>query len=143
MLSEWVGGYAGMRSFSPRTLGWYKQKVEGPLSTLRKIPVDRIDRATVRALHEELTRKSGPCGANGAMRVLKLLINDAARTHDLPPNPVNPRLSACSTPDATYLSDTCDGGRSGFSNRDPVAQPCQSACLVQLCHSGSPNRPHA
>ncbi len=73
---------------SPRTLAWYKQKVEGPLSTLKKIPVDRIDRATVRALHEKLTRKSGPCGANGAMRVLKLLINDAARTHDLPPNPV-------------------------------------------------------
>jgi integrase len=73
---------------SPRTLGWYKQKVDGPLSPLKKIPVDQIDRATVRALHEKLTRKSGPCGANGAMRVLKLLINDAARTHDLPPNPV-------------------------------------------------------
>ncbi|MBV1866256.1 MAG: tyrosine-type recombinase/integrase [Rhodobacteraceae bacterium] len=32
--------------------------------------------------------KSGAYGANGAMRVLKLLINDAARTYDLPPNPV-------------------------------------------------------
>jgi len=76
------------QELSTRTLAWYKAKVDGSLSTLKKIPVDRIDRATVRALHEKLTRKAGPCGANGAMRVLKLLINDAARTHDLPPNPV-------------------------------------------------------
>ena len=76
------------KELSPRTLGWYKQKVEGPLSSLKKVPVNRIDRATVRALHEKITRKSGSYGANGAMRVLKLLINDAARTHDLPPNPV-------------------------------------------------------
>ena len=76
------------QELSPQTLKWYRQKIEGPLSTLKKIPVDRIDRATVRALHEKITRKAGAYGANGAMRVLKLLINDAARTHDLPPNPV-------------------------------------------------------
>ena len=76
------------KELSPRTANWYRQKVEGSLSSLKKLPVDRIDRATVRALHEKITRKSGAYGANGAMRVLKLLINDAARTYDLPPNPV-------------------------------------------------------
>ncbi|MEP3296796.1 MAG: hypothetical protein ABJO27_10015 [Pseudoruegeria sp.] len=50
--------------------------------------MDRIDRATVRALLWKLTRKTGPRDANGAIWVLKLLINDAARTHNLPPNPV-------------------------------------------------------
>ena len=92
-LKEVADAYFATRDqeLSTRTLAWYKAKVEGSLSTLKKVPVDRIDRATVptlRALHEKLTRKAGPCGANGAMRVLKLLINDAARTHDLPPNPV-------------------------------------------------------
>jgi len=42
----------------------------------------------VRTLHERITKKSGPYSANGAMRVLKLLLNDVARTHDLGPNPV-------------------------------------------------------
>ena len=81
------------QELSTRTLAWYKAKVDGSLSTLKKIPVDRIDRATVRALHEKLTRKTGPCGANGAMRVLKLLINDAARTHDLASKPGDARCS--------------------------------------------------
>lgn len=81
-LSEVADSYFATRGreLSPRTLLWYQKKVEGPLSSLKKIPVDRIDRATVRTLHEKLTVKSGSYGANGAMRVLKLLINDAART---------------------------------------------------------------
>ncbi|GAA6187643.1 integrase family protein [Litorivita sp. NS0012-18] len=89
-LSQVADSYFASRGqeLSRRTLAWYQQKVEGPLSSLKKIPVDRIDRATVKALHEKITRKTGAYGANGAMRVLKLLINDAARTHDLPPNPV-------------------------------------------------------
>jgi integrase len=74
---------------SPRTRAWYAQKIEGPLKPLAKLPVDRIDRETVRALHEKITRKAGPYGANGAMRVLKLLLNDVARTHDLSANPVS------------------------------------------------------
>lgn len=73
---------------SPRTVHWYRQKIAGPLSGLRKTPADKVDRETVRALHEKLTRQSGGYGANGAMRVLKLILNDVARTHDLPPNPV-------------------------------------------------------
>jgi len=90
-LEEAFERYAEARAdeLSPRTMGWYRQKVDGPLSSLRKLPVDRIDRERVRALHERITRGSGPYGANGAMRVLKLLLNDAARSHDLPPNPVS------------------------------------------------------
>jgi integrase len=74
---------------SAATSSWYRQKVEGPLKPLAKLPVDRIDRETARATHERLTRKIGPYGANSAMRVLKLLLNDVARTHDLPANPVS------------------------------------------------------
>jgi integrase len=79
---------AGRPDLSERTAAWYRQKVDGPLGALRKLPADRIDREAVRSLHERLTKKSGPYCANGAMRVLKLLLNDVARTHDLPPNPV-------------------------------------------------------
>jgi len=80
---------AGRPDLSAETVRWYRKKVEVPLAPLRKLPVDRIDRETVRTLHEKITRKAGPYGANGAMRVLKLLLNDVARTHDLDPNPVS------------------------------------------------------
>ena len=79
----------GRPDLSERTQDWYRQKIDGPLKTLAKLPADRVDRETVRALHERITRKAGPYGANGAMRVLKLVLNDVARTHDLPPNPVS------------------------------------------------------
>lgn len=80
---------AGRPNLSAKTVRWYRKKVEVPLAPLRKLPVDRIDRETVRSLHEKITRKAGPYGDNGAMRVLKLLLNDVARTHDLDPNPVS------------------------------------------------------
>ncbi|WP_241761257.1 tyrosine-type recombinase/integrase [Erythrobacter sp. NAP1] len=80
---------AGRPDLSAETVRWYRKKVEVPLAPLRKLPVDRIDRETVRSLHEKITQKAGPYGANGAMRVLKLLLNDVARTHDLDPNPVS------------------------------------------------------
>ena len=35
---------------SPRTVTWYRQKIEGPLRPLAKLPVDKVDRETVRAL---------------------------------------------------------------------------------------------
>lgn len=73
----------------PSTSEWYTEKLDGHLSTLKRLPVDRIDREQVRELHEKITKKSGPGAANGAMRVLKAILNDAARTHDLPPNPVS------------------------------------------------------
>lgn len=78
----------GRPDLSERTAAWYRQKVDGPLGGLRKLPADRIDREAVRSLHERLTKNSGPYSANGAMRVLKLLLNDVARPQDLPPNPV-------------------------------------------------------
>lgn len=79
----------GRPDLSPETVKWYRQKLAGPLKSLAKLPADRIDREQVRALHERLTRTVGAYGANGAMRTLKLLLNDVARTHDLPPNPVS------------------------------------------------------
>jgi integrase len=90
-IGEAFGRYLAGRGkeLSPVTLNWYRQKIDGPLSCLRKTPADKVDREAVRALHEQLTKTTGPYGANGAMRVLKLVLNDVARTHDLPPNPVS------------------------------------------------------
>lgn len=73
----------------PSTLAWYEEKVLRVLKPILDIPLDKLDRETVRALHEKITRKNGPYGANGAMRALKAVYNDAARTQDLPPNPVS------------------------------------------------------
>lgn len=67
---------------SPRTVSWYRGKLEGPLASVRKVPVDKLGRDQVRALHEKLS-KTTPVGANGAMRTLKAIINDVARSHDL------------------------------------------------------------
>jgi hypothetical protein len=44
---------------SPRKVNWYRQKIDGPLSGLRKTPADKVDHETVRARHERLTRQSG------------------------------------------------------------------------------------
>jgi len=84
---RYEGAMAG--ELRPRTLGWYRQKVEHSLLPLLDIPLDRLDREAVRRLHEVMTLGGSPYAANGAMRVLKLLYNDAARSHDLPPNPVS------------------------------------------------------
>ena len=73
----------------PSTVESYEEKVERYLKPILDITLDRLDRETVRALHEKITVKNGPYCANSAMRVLKLLYNDAARSHDLPPNPVS------------------------------------------------------
>ena len=40
-------------------------------------------------LHVKITNKSGPYHANGSLRVLRAVLNFAAKTHDLPPNPVS------------------------------------------------------
>ena len=55
----------------PSTVGWYEDKVMRPLEPILDIPFDRLDRETVRSLHEKITKKNGPYGANGAMRALK------------------------------------------------------------------------
>ena len=77
------------KDLRPRTIEWYSYNIAGPLKRLVRVPMDKIDRETVRSLHERLTRDSGPYCANGAMRILKAIYNDTCRTHDLPPNPVS------------------------------------------------------
>lgn len=77
------------RDLRPSTGAWYEQKVHLVLKAIIDIPFDKLDRETVRSLHEKITRKNGPYTANGSMRVLKALYNDAARSLDLPPNPVS------------------------------------------------------
>lgn len=77
------------RDLRPSTAVWYEQKVHLVLKPILDIPFDKLDRETVRSLHEKITRKNGPYTANGSMRVLKALYNDAARSMDLPPNPVS------------------------------------------------------
>ena len=89
-VSEALERYLDSRpDLAKHTQDWYRQKAEGPLKSLLKLPADRVEREQCRDLHEKLTRTIGPYGANGSMRVLKLLLNDVARTHDMPPNPVS------------------------------------------------------
>lgn len=76
------------KELRPLTVAWYTKKIEHALKPLLKVPLDRIDRETIRSLHEKITQRGMPFAANGAMRALKTLYNDAARSHDLPPNPV-------------------------------------------------------
>ncbi len=71
------------------TVVWYEGKVFGPLKPLLDIPFDKLERDVTRAQHEKITKKSGAYCANGAMRALKAIYNDACRSHDLPPNPVS------------------------------------------------------
>lgn len=72
----------------PSSVEWYRKGMRGPLKPLAKIPVDKIDPVTVHELHGKVTRKNGAAMANGSMRILRAVLNDAARTQDLPPNPV-------------------------------------------------------
>ncbi len=88
-VAEGLRRYLASRpELSPATVQWYEAKVRNNLRSVAKLPCDKVDRETVRALHERLTRDVGAYGANSAMRVLKLVLNDVARTFDLPPNPV-------------------------------------------------------
>ncbi|MFM9847087.1 MAG: tyrosine-type recombinase/integrase [Hyphomicrobiaceae bacterium] len=76
-------------SLRPKTVVWYRRQVFGGLKPLLDVPMDRIDRATVRDLHDRVTLRGHPIAANGMMRAFKALWNDAARSFDLPPNPVS------------------------------------------------------
>ncbi|QGY40912.1 tyrosine-type recombinase/integrase [Pseudodesulfovibrio cashew] len=77
------------KELSPETLTWYERKLLGPLKALMNRPLSEIGRSEVRTLHQKMTETTGPYGANGAMRVLKLLYNHASAVEDLPPNPVS------------------------------------------------------
>ncbi|WP_295047797.1 integrase family protein [uncultured Paracoccus sp.] len=88
-VEEGLRRYVASRpELSPATVEWYEAKVRNNLKSVARLPCDKVDRETVRVLHERLTREVGAYGANSAMRVLKLVLNDVARTFDLPPNPV-------------------------------------------------------
>ena len=71
------------------TLSDYRRSVEGPLKSILKLPMDKIDRSLCRSLHEKLGSKNGPVAANTSLRTLRMLWNDVLRTHDLGPNPVS------------------------------------------------------
>lgn len=74
---------------SPRSMHWVEQKVVTHLAGLLDTPLDQITPRMCRDLHEGLTKSSGVYSANGVARVLKVLLNDAGRTVDLPRNPVS------------------------------------------------------
>lgn len=88
-VAEALAGYLASRDdLSPKTERWYRGMVDGPLKSLARRRMDEVSRDECRRIHEKASAKRGPYMANSCMRVLKLLHNDVARTHDLPPNPV-------------------------------------------------------
>ncbi|MEM1380761.1 MAG: tyrosine-type recombinase/integrase [Pseudomonadota bacterium] len=80
--------HVATKTLRPATIDWYRHQTNVNLGRVADLPMDKVDRETCRALHERLTRDLSPTTANGALRVLKALYNDVARTMDLPPNPV-------------------------------------------------------
>lgn len=88
-VEEALERYLRRDDLTERTKEFYRKNVEGPLKSLARVRMDELDREEVRSLHEAVTRRSGPYLANGAMRTLRALHNDVARSHDLPPNPVS------------------------------------------------------
>ena len=87
-VEEALDRYLLRDDLTERTKEFYRECLKGPLSKLRHIPMDLLEREEVRSLHEEITRDRGPYRANGSMRCLRALYNDVSRTFDLPPNPV-------------------------------------------------------
>jgi hypothetical protein len=43
------------RDLRPQTVGWYRRQVFGGLKPLLDVPMDKIDRSTVRDLHDRVT----------------------------------------------------------------------------------------
>jgi hypothetical protein len=77
---------ARVNDLQPRTLTGYRDRLKPIMKDVGNLPMDKIDREMARGLHERVTKKHGVYAANHAMRVLKLLYNDCARTFDIPPN---------------------------------------------------------
>ena len=73
----------------PRTVRWYKEHLTTTLKPLLDTPIDKITPAVADRLHQRISTKSGNYHANGAMRALRAVLNFAAKTHDLPPNPIS------------------------------------------------------
>ena len=86
-LDHYIAGNQG--NLQPSTLADYRRSLEGPLKSILKLPMDTIDRALCRNLHEKLSTKHGPVAGNTSMRTRRMLYNDVLRTHDMAPNPVS------------------------------------------------------
>ncbi len=59
-VEEALDRYLLREDLTERTKEFYRECLKGPLSTLRRIPMDLLEREEVRSLHEEITRDRGP-----------------------------------------------------------------------------------
>lgn len=119
----------------PSTVAWYEEKVLAVLKPILEIPLDKLDRETVRALHEKITKKNGPYGANGAMRALKAVYNDAARTQDLPPNPVSRAVRMNKESPRKWALDAA-GLKEAWRRLDAMEDQVRAACWTVMLLTG-------
>ncbi|MFD1331118.1 tyrosine-type recombinase/integrase [Methylopila musalis] len=119
----------------PSTVAWYEEKVLAVLKPILEIPLDKLDRETVRALHEKITKKNGPYGANGAMRALKAVYNDAARTQDLPPNPVSRAVRMNKEAPRKWALDAA-GLKEAWRRLDAMEDQVRAACWTVMLLTG-------
>ena len=94
-----------------------------------------LDRETVRSLHEKLTAKNGPYCANGAMRAPKAVYNDAARTLDLPPNPVSRAVRMNKETPRKWALDAA-GLATMWRSLDAMDDQLRAACWMDLLLTG-------
>jgi integrase len=100
-----------------------------------ELPLDKFDREAVRALHEKITKRSGPYCANGAMRALKAVYNDAARTQDLPPNPVTRAVRMNKETPRKWALDAA-GLAEAWRCLDAVQDQVKAACWTVMLLTG-------
>ena len=132
-LDRYVTARAG--DLQPCTLESYSKKMDALMPTLGNLPMDKIDRETVRSCHEKMTKKNGPYAANGAMRILKLLFNDVARTFDLPPNPVS-RAVRLNKETARNWSISPDDLPKMWRQLDALPDRVRAACWLLMLTTG-------
>ena len=123
------------RELRPLTVEWYAVKVEKSLRPLLDIPLDKLSPEIVRSLHEKITTNGKPFGANGAMRTLKSLYNDAARSHDLPPNPVS-RAVRFNKEKARDWAVGADGLPELWRKLDGLPDTMRAACWLTMLLTG-------
>jgi integrase len=119
----------------PSTVDWYEEKVLQVLKPILDIPFDKLDREMVRSLHEKITKKNGPYGANGAMRALKAVYNDAARTQDLPPNPVSRAVRMNKEAPRKWALDAA-GLKQAWRCLDAMEDQVRAACWTVMLLTG-------
>jgi integrase len=120
---------------SPRSIGWMDQKVETYMVHLLDKPLEEITPRACRALHEELSRTSGRYSSNGALRVLKAVWNDAARTYDLPPNPVS-RGVRMNKEYPAELTITLEDLPKLWRDLEAIEDPIKRTCWLTLMMTG-------